>query len=149
MTNVPGLYAAGECEYQYHGANRLGANALLACLVGGEIAAEGIISFAGKRIALAKDITIVAPMTPASEEEWPTRVHPGFRRCTGCDAPLSLRTRGELCRACFDTKRAEGAGVSVCASCIHAPNDKCSFGYPEAFTREADDCALFYDGVIP
>jgi len=113
------------------------------------IAAEGIISFAGKRIALAKDITIVAPMTPASEEEWPTRVHPGFRRCTGCDAPLSLRTRGELCRACFDTKRAEGAGVSVCASCIHAPNDKCSFGYPEAFTREADDCALFYDGVIP
>ena len=34
MTNVPGLYAAGECEFQYHGANRLGANALLACLVG-------------------------------------------------------------------------------------------------------------------
>ncbi|MDO8644133.1 MAG: succinate dehydrogenase flavoprotein subunit, partial [bacterium] len=31
MTNIPGLFAAGECEYQYHGANRLGANALLAC----------------------------------------------------------------------------------------------------------------------
>lgn len=31
MTNVPGLFAAGECEYQYHGANRLGANALLSC----------------------------------------------------------------------------------------------------------------------
>jgi len=26
MTNVPGLYAIGECDYQYHGANRLGAN---------------------------------------------------------------------------------------------------------------------------
>ena len=26
MTNIPGLFAAGECEYQYHGANRLGAN---------------------------------------------------------------------------------------------------------------------------
>ena len=24
MTNIPGLFAAGECEYQYHGANRLG-----------------------------------------------------------------------------------------------------------------------------
>jgi len=24
-TNVSGIYAAGECEYQYHGANRLGA----------------------------------------------------------------------------------------------------------------------------
>lgn len=48
MTNVPGLYAAGECEFQYHGANRLGANALLACLVGGEIAAEGIMAYLQK-----------------------------------------------------------------------------------------------------
>ncbi len=39
MTNIPGLLAAGECEYQYHGANRLGANSLLSCLYGGEIAA--------------------------------------------------------------------------------------------------------------
>lgn len=45
MTNIPGLYAAGECEFQYHGANRLGANALLSCLVGGEIAAEGILAY--------------------------------------------------------------------------------------------------------
>ena len=45
MTNVPGLYAAGECDYQYHGANRLGANALLSCLVGGEFAAQGVMSY--------------------------------------------------------------------------------------------------------
>lgn len=45
MTNVPGLYAAGEADYQYHGANRLGANALLACLVGGEIAAQGALAY--------------------------------------------------------------------------------------------------------
>jgi succinate dehydrogenase / fumarate reductase, flavoprotein subunit len=37
MTNVPGLYAIGECEYQYHGANRLGANALLSCIYAGKI----------------------------------------------------------------------------------------------------------------
>jgi succinate dehydrogenase / fumarate reductase flavoprotein subunit len=42
QTSIPGLYAAGECEYQYHGANRLGANALLACLTGGELAALGV-----------------------------------------------------------------------------------------------------------
>jgi succinate dehydrogenase / fumarate reductase, flavoprotein subunit len=53
MTNVPGLYAAGEAEYQYHGANRLGANALLACLVGGEIAAEGIVAYLGKGDVMA------------------------------------------------------------------------------------------------
>ena len=29
QTNIPGLYAIGECDYQYHGANRLGANSLL------------------------------------------------------------------------------------------------------------------------
>jgi succinate dehydrogenase / fumarate reductase flavoprotein subunit len=45
MTNVPGLYAAGECEFQYHGANRLGANALLSCLAGGELAAAGILAY--------------------------------------------------------------------------------------------------------
>ena len=39
MTNVPGILAAGECDYQYHGANRLGANSLLSCLQGGITAA--------------------------------------------------------------------------------------------------------------
>src|SRR3990172_343657 len=28
MTSIPGLFGAGEAEYQYHGANRLGANSL-------------------------------------------------------------------------------------------------------------------------
>ncbi len=35
MTNINGCFAAGECEYQYHGANRLGANSLLSCIFGG------------------------------------------------------------------------------------------------------------------
>ncbi len=35
QTNVPGLYAIGECDYQYHGANRLGANSLLSCIFTG------------------------------------------------------------------------------------------------------------------
>jgi succinate dehydrogenase / fumarate reductase flavoprotein subunit len=34
-TNLPGLYATGEADYQYHGANRLGANSLLSCIYGG------------------------------------------------------------------------------------------------------------------
>lgn len=34
-TNIEGLYAAGECEYQYHGGNRLGANSLLSCIYAG------------------------------------------------------------------------------------------------------------------
>ncbi len=35
MTNIPGLFAVGECDYQYHGGNRLGANSLLSTVYGG------------------------------------------------------------------------------------------------------------------
>jgi succinate dehydrogenase / fumarate reductase, flavoprotein subunit len=45
-TNIPGLYAAGECEYQYHGANRLGANSLLSCIWGGFIAGPAAVQYA-------------------------------------------------------------------------------------------------------
>jgi succinate dehydrogenase / fumarate reductase, flavoprotein subunit len=45
-TNVPGIYAAGECEYQYHGANRLGANSLVACIFGGGIAGPAAVKYA-------------------------------------------------------------------------------------------------------
>lgn len=44
-TNIPGLYAAGEVEYQYHGANRLGANSLLSCIWGGMAAGPAIASY--------------------------------------------------------------------------------------------------------
>ncbi len=35
MTNIEGLYAFGEVNFAYHGANRLGANALLSCIFDG------------------------------------------------------------------------------------------------------------------
>lgn len=35
MTNIPGCFNAGESDYQYHGANRLGANSLVSCIFGG------------------------------------------------------------------------------------------------------------------
>ncbi len=44
-TNIEGLYAAGECEYQYHGANRLGANSLLSCIWGGMVAGPAIATY--------------------------------------------------------------------------------------------------------
>ncbi|KGE20761.1 succinate dehydrogenase flavoprotein subunit [Paenibacillus wynnii] len=45
MTNVPGLFAAGECEYQYHGANRLGANSLVSAIYGGMMAGPKAIEY--------------------------------------------------------------------------------------------------------
>lgn len=44
QTSIPGLYAIGECDYQYHGANRLGANSLLSCIFSGLIVAPSIES---------------------------------------------------------------------------------------------------------
>lgn len=44
QTNIPGLYAIGECDYQYHGANRLGANSLLSCIFSGLFVAPGIVT---------------------------------------------------------------------------------------------------------
>lgn len=44
-TNIPGLYAAGEVDYAYHGANRLGANSLLSCIYGGMVAGPAIASY--------------------------------------------------------------------------------------------------------
>lgn len=48
MTNIPGLFAAGECEYQYHGANRLGANSLLSAIYGGMIAGPKSLEYIKK-----------------------------------------------------------------------------------------------------
>ncbi len=44
-TSIMGLYAVGECEYQYHGANRLGANSLLSCLTGGQLTGPGVANY--------------------------------------------------------------------------------------------------------
>src|SRR4029077_971204 len=45
-TNVAGIYAAGECDYQYHGANRLGANSLVSCIYGGMLAGPAAVRYA-------------------------------------------------------------------------------------------------------
>src|SRR5205823_440347 len=51
MTNIPGLFAAGEVDYQYHGANRLGANSLLSCLYSGQIAGPAMVHAAHAQTA--------------------------------------------------------------------------------------------------
>ena len=45
-TNILGIFAAGECEYQYHGANRLGANSLVSCIFGGFNAGPNAVRYA-------------------------------------------------------------------------------------------------------
>lgn len=58
QTNLPRIFAIGECDYQYHGANRLGANSLLSCIFSGLIV--------GPSIASAIDATDNRPASEAS-----------------------------------------------------------------------------------
>jgi len=44
-TNLEGLYAAGEVDYQYHGANRLGANSLLSCIYAGMVTGPAMATY--------------------------------------------------------------------------------------------------------
>ncbi|MFO0081148.1 MAG: succinate dehydrogenase flavoprotein subunit [Phycisphaerales bacterium] len=44
QTNVPGLYAFGEVNFAYHGANRLGANALLSCIFDGLFCGVSVVN---------------------------------------------------------------------------------------------------------
>ncbi|HJV31242.1 MAG TPA: succinate dehydrogenase flavoprotein subunit [Bacillales bacterium] len=44
-TNIPGLFAAGECDYSQHGANRLGANSLLSAVFGGMTAGPAALAY--------------------------------------------------------------------------------------------------------
>ncbi|MFB3816497.1 MAG: succinate dehydrogenase flavoprotein subunit [Candidatus Methylomirabilales bacterium] len=45
QTNIPGLFAVGEADYEYHGANRLGANSLLSCFYGGMLCGPAMVSY--------------------------------------------------------------------------------------------------------
>ncbi len=47
MTNIPGCFNVGESDYQYHGANRLGANALLSCIFGGLVTGVEVPRYLG------------------------------------------------------------------------------------------------------
>ena len=42
MTNIPGCFNVGESDFEYHGANRLGANSLLSCIFSGLVVGNEI-----------------------------------------------------------------------------------------------------------
>jgi len=56
VTNIPNLYAIGECDYQYHGGNRLGANSLLSCIFSGLITAPGLANLLESQQGAAADL---------------------------------------------------------------------------------------------
>ncbi|WDQ17427.1 succinate dehydrogenase flavoprotein subunit [Rhodopirellula sp. P2] len=56
MTSIDGLYAIGECDYHYHGANRLGANSLLSCIFTGLFTGSSIMNYSASQESGASDV---------------------------------------------------------------------------------------------
>ena len=87
MTNIPGLYAIGECEYQYHGANRLGANSLLSCVYAGQIGGPAAVKWAQGQAKAGTETP--ASVFEADEQRWTDRFTDLSRR-EGPENPYRL-----------------------------------------------------------
>ena len=107
-TELPGLYAAGECACTgVHGANRLASNSLLECLVFGRRAALAAAAEPGLPARLPD-----VPATPLSE-------------------PVTPDLRASLWRDCGLIRDAEGLG-----RLLHAPHLLARLVAKTALTRE-------------
>lgn len=69
MTNIPGCFNAGESDYQYHGANRLGANSLLSCIFGGLVTGVEIPRYLEQIQKTGVDVASSVYAQSLSEEE--------------------------------------------------------------------------------
>jgi succinate dehydrogenase / fumarate reductase flavoprotein subunit len=87
MTSVPGLFAAGECEYQYHGANRLGGNGIPACTFAGDLAGRSVVEY-------CKSLSVNSGASPSTLFEQETKrcreLDASIRRMSGSENPYKL-----------------------------------------------------------
>ncbi len=90
-TNIPGIFAAGECEYQYHGANRLGANSLVSCIFGGFTAGPNAVRYAKNLVAASSNGHF------DSERKRQKEINAGLMKSEGTENPFKIwRELGEL-----------------------------------------------------
>jgi succinate dehydrogenase / fumarate reductase flavoprotein subunit len=93
-TNVPGIYAAGECEYQYHGANRLGANSLVSCIFGGGLAGPAAVKYAKN---LEKDAEATASTVFDREKKRQEEKNQALLSQDGTENPMTIwRELGDI-----------------------------------------------------
>ena len=95
-TNIPGLYACGECDFAYHGANRLGANSLLSASFSGRVAGDAAVAYAK---GLKKDSSEVAESLYEAERQRQEEINRGIITCHGGENAFTLHHEcGDLMR---------------------------------------------------
>jgi succinate dehydrogenase / fumarate reductase flavoprotein subunit len=85
-TNIPGIFAAGEAEYQYHGANRLGANSLVSCIFGGFVSGPNAVRYAKSLQAAPGNSNAHFEAERKRQEE----INAGLMRSDGGENPFLL-----------------------------------------------------------
>jgi succinate dehydrogenase / fumarate reductase flavoprotein subunit len=88
VTNIPGLYAIGECDYQYHGANRLGANSLLSCIFSGLVVAPSVQSWMKAQKSSAADLP--AGLFEGTRKQHQDRHQALLKRSSGGENPYLI-----------------------------------------------------------
>ena len=92
-TNIKGIYAAGECEYSYHGANRLGANSLVSCIWGGFVAGPNALQYARN----AKSTDAISSTVFDAERKRQEDANRSLISASGTENPFRIwRELGEL-----------------------------------------------------
>ncbi|USF89102.1 succinate dehydrogenase (quinone) flavoprotein subunit [Candidatus Endoriftia persephonae] len=86
-TNIPGLYACGECDYGYHGANRLGANSLLSASYSGQVAGEAVASYLQ---GIESGCDTVDEAHYSAEQQRQTEINQQLMRANGPENPYAL-----------------------------------------------------------
>ena len=138
QTNVPGIFAVGECDYQYHGANRLGANSLVGCIFAGLTVAPGVAT-------LLENLDAgTAAEQPASLFEQATRRHQAayqelLSRPAGGENPYLLhrqlgRIMTEAATVVRHNDRLDEAHEKVCE--LHERAGRCSLSDTGTWTNQ-------------
>jgi succinate dehydrogenase / fumarate reductase, flavoprotein subunit len=96
-TNIPGLFGAGEAEYQHHGANRLGANSLVSCIFDGMVSGGNAVKYAKGLARPSGEVSDVPFRREKERQEWLNRMISGM---AGPESPFGLfREMGDIMRA--------------------------------------------------
>jgi succinate dehydrogenase / fumarate reductase flavoprotein subunit len=94
QTSIPGLFACGECDGAYHGANRLGANSLLSASFSGRVAGEAAAAYVE---GLARVARPAAPPFLDQERRRQEEINQRILSSDGGENPFALhRELGEL-----------------------------------------------------
>jgi len=94
QTSIPGLFACGECDGAYHGANRLGANSLLSASFSGRVVGESASIYVKGMQKKSKDIKDSAFEFERQRQEG---INDGLMKCDGTENAYTLHKElGEL-----------------------------------------------------